>query len=372
MRTMFAVIFSVWCLGMSGQELPYDSIPEDTVYAVVLDKYRYPKVDFVNVWRTPAYYDQLLRWIEREKSIEFYARFYSPTIVSLKSPRTGEVNSYDFKDSVEAASIVVPKGECVRRLMNWYGEDTLATLNQRYHIGDTVYLRQTNYCHQAINAAGYLDFAKYKRDGKFIDVYLQDSWESFKSYSKALFTGFVTMPVFDNQVPTEKVVRDKFGTRYGYYATFAYAGGDIPAYKKAYICDTLYMPVEKCEFFAYAVTPSEHKAITDSIERANQAEVELWNIARRATYNTAKERWGERIADLINQGKVEFGFTPEMVIEAKHLQTGQSYRCYRERTPLGYATVYDFHDGDKFYFINKKLIGIKWQGEPAKYQRRRR
>lgn len=355
---------------MNGQELPYDSIPEDTLYAVMLDQYRYPKVDFKDLYRTPRYYDELLQWVKREKNIEFYARFYTPTIVSLKSPRTGEVNTYDFKDSVEASSIVVPKEECLRRLMDYYGNDTLALYNQRYHVGDSIYLRRDNYMSSAINAAKFKDFSKYKRDGKFIDVFLEDSWLNYKAYSKAIFTGFVTMPVYDNQVPQYKVIRDKFGTRYGYYATFAAYEADVPTIYKKHIGDTLYVPVEKTEFLSFAITPNEHNHIMDSIQRANDEEVEVWNMMMRATYNNAKDKWGKRIADLIHQGKVEFGFTPEMVIEAKHLQTGQAYDVYREHTPLGYATVYEFSDGDKFYFINKKLIGVKWYGKPTKYRRR--
>lgn len=370
MRTLLAILLSLCSLGTNGQELSYDSIPEDTLYAVMLDQYRYPKVDFKDLYRTPRYYDELLRWVKQEKSIEFYARFYTPTIVSLKSPRTGEINTYDFKDSVEVSSIVVPKDECIRRLMNYYGNDTLALYNQRYHVGDTIFLKQNDYQYKSLCFTDHKDFGKYKRDGKFIDTYSEESWQSIATYSSSIFTGFVAMPIYDNQVPQWRIIRDKFGTRYGYYATFAYAGGNITEHKKAYICDTLYVPVEKGEFLSYAVTPSEYKAIMDSLQRANDEEVEVWNMMMRATYNNAKDRWGKRIADLIHQGKVEFGFTPEMVIEAKHLQTGQAYNVYRERTPLGYATMYEFFDGDKFYFINKKLIGVKRYGKPTKYRRR--
>lgn len=368
MRMLLTVVLSVCSLGMNGQDLPSDSIPEDTLYAVILDQYRYPKVDFKDLYRTPRYYDELLRWIKKEKDIEFYARFYSPTIVSLKSPRTGEINTYDFKDSTEASCIVVPREECLRRLMNYYGSDTLALYNQRYHIGDSIYLRRDNYMISAIEAAGFKDFSKYKRDGKFIDVFQENSWLNYNAYTKAIFTGFVTMPAYDAE--PIKIKRDKFGSRYGYYATFAASEDDVPAIYQKYIGDTLYVPVEKAEFLSFAITPSEHKHIMDSIQRANDEEVEVWNMLMRATYNNAKDKWGKRIADLIHQGKVEFGFTPEMVIEAKHLQTGQAYNIYRERTPLGYATVYEFFDGDKFYFINKKLIGVKWYGKPTKYRKR--
>lgn len=339
------------------------------------------------------YYRDLISIIRyQEKNIEFIFKGFVfasdtethlykeelvyPLCMILKGTRTGNEyhiplrveeehrfgRSKDYLSLLQISDIMYLTSQCKANTMNRYAPAFLDEIKKKCQ--DSVYIDWFRPSSSS-NSFGFYDFCRWKDKTDFRDFADDLEWFYGSDYVPCNFVGFELMPIYDS--PAVRIKRDKFGTTYGYYAKFT--SKSKRQSDERYLQDTLYIPVDSV-FMALVHSPNDYAQISAQQERELQERIEFRRIAANANYNYCVERWGKRIADIIQQGNVEFGFTPKMVIEAKHLQTGQAYKCYRERTPLGYATVYDFHDGDKFYFINKKLIGVSWQGEPTKYRKR--
>jgi len=130
--------------------------------------------------------------------------------------------------------------------------------------------------------------------------------------------------------------------------------------------DTLFVEYSE-KLHNYIYLNDEFLAVIKENEEKVKEVIEQQNIMERARYNYAKERWGERIAQKIRQGLVEFGFSPEMCVEARR---NEPRHIEKIMTPLGLATQYDFYlEGLKLYFIEDKLVGIEEKGRQPRYHR---
>ena len=104
------------------------------------------------------------------------------------------------------------------------------------------------------------------------------------------------------------------------------------------------------------------------ISQCRSRDVEMNNQMNQLSntiYKISMDMWGESTAELIRQGDVRFGFSPEMCIMAYY---GSPYQISKMMTKLGTAICYNFYEKEvKLYFIDQQLIGIQFRLEDIKY-----
>lgn len=160
------------------------------------------------------------------------------------------------------------------------------------------------------------------------------------------------------------------GLMFEYYAVFTI--NPSKTYKQPYRrdsvtianADTLFIPYSK-ELFRYIALDDDFQAKMKQHENWEQAQWDQYNRMEAARYQYAKAQWGEHIADKIQHGLLEFGFSSEMCIQARR---EEPYKIDKATTPFGLATRYDFYQSQlKLYFINDQLIGIQTKEQSPLY-----
>lgn len=160
------------------------------------------------------------------------------------------------------------------------------------------------------------------------------------------------------------------GLMFEYYAVFTI--NPSKTYKYAYSrdsitvanADTLFIPYSK-ELYKYIKLNEEFQTLMEQHENWEKAQWDNYNRMETARYRYAIQQWGERAADKIRHGLLEFGFSPEMCVQARR---EEPYKIDKVITPFGLATRYDFYQSKlKLYFINNQLIGIQTKEQSPLY-----
>lgn len=160
------------------------------------------------------------------------------------------------------------------------------------------------------------------------------------------------------------------GLMFEYYAVFTI--NPSKTYKYAYQkdsitttnADTLFIPYSQ-ELYKYITLNDEFQALMKQHENWEQAQWDKYNRMEAARYQYAKEQWGEHVANKIQHGLLEFGFSPEMCVQARR---EEPYKIDKITTPFGLATRYNFYQSQlKLYFINDQLIGIQTKEQSPLY-----
>lgn len=163
---------------------------------------------------------------------------------------------------------------------------------------------------------------------------------------------------------------EKKGLMFEYYAVFTINPSKTYKYASSKDsltianADTLFIPYSK-ELYKYIKLNYEFQALMKQHENWEQVQWNKYNRMEAARYQYAKEQWGERIADKIQHGLLEFGFSSEMCIQARR---EEPYKIDKVTTPFGLATRYDFYQSNmKLYFIDDQLIGIQTKEQSPLY-----
>lgn len=128
--------------------------------------------------------------------------------------------------------------------------------------------------------------------------------------------------------------------------------------------DTLFIPYSN-ELFRYIALDGDFQTKMKQHEDWEKAQWERYNRMEAARYRYAIQQWEERIADKIQHGLLEFGFSPEMCVQARR---EEPYKIDKVTTPFGLATRYNFYQSQlKLYFINDQLIGIQTKEKSPLY-----
>ena len=158
------------------------------------------------------------------------------------------------------------------------------------------------------------------------------------------------------------------GLMFEYYAVFTINPSKTYKYRRDTVtvanADTLFIPYSN-ELFRYIALDDDFQAKMKQHEDWEKAQWERYNRMEAARYQYAKAQWGEHIADKIQHGLLEFGFSSEMCVQARR---EEPYKIDKVTTPFGMATGYDFYQSQlKLYFINDQLIGIQTKEKSPLY-----
>lgn len=128
--------------------------------------------------------------------------------------------------------------------------------------------------------------------------------------------------------------------------------------------DTLFVDYNK-ELYKLILLEDDFQQKFKQHENWEKAQWEKYNRMEAARYRYAIQQWGEKAADKIQHGLLEFGFSPEMCVQARR---EEPYRIDKAMTPFGMATRYDFYQSNlKLYFIDNQLIGIQTKEQSPLY-----
>ena len=154
-----------------------------------------------------------------------------------------------------------------------------------------------------------------------------------------------------------------------YYAIFTvcpdltYRIGSWPICDNS-IADTLFVEYND-NLYKTVMLDDDFQQTFKQHEDWEKAQWDKYNRMETVRYQYAKEQWGEHIADKIQHGLLEFGFSSEMCIQARR---EEPYKIDKVTTPLGLATRYDFYQSKlKLYFIDDQLIGIQTKEQSPLY-----
>lgn len=181
-----------------------------------------------------------------------------------------------------------------------------------------------------------------------------------------------TTRIYGNQYKSEESKRHSNspkGLLYRYYAIFTvcpdltYRIGSWPVCNNS-IADTLFVEYNDV-LYKTVMLDNDFQQKFKQHENWEKAQWNEYNRMEAARYRYAIQQWGERAADKIRHGLLEFGFSPEMCVQARR---EEPYRIDKAMTPFGMATRYDFYQSNlKLYFIDNKLIGIQTRGQSPLY-----
>lgn len=142
-------------------------------------------------------------------------------------------------------------------------------------------------------------------------------------------------------------------------------GWEDKIYRGEDIHDAVLVPFS--EMFINAIrTDKDIEDLASAIKEQEQRDMDEYLRGATVKYEALTRLYGEEIAGIINSGNVRFGFTSQM---CKYALEREPYQLkYEVKTPLGYATEYNFYTQDiKLYFIDDILIGIAWRGRAIEY-----
>lgn len=247
----------------------------------------------------------------------------------------------------------IRKQPCIEKL----NKESSAYINRmRNLIGDTIYIKNPNY----LERIKMLDeYPKYMESELTYSSFIGSELEYIKAVLCSVDLKLITPERNDSN-----------RNHYRYFARIASTKVNPYYNQKGYTNqrDTLFLQLND-DVIKQIMSRAEFKNLENRTKRSLKQESAMFNTMQKASYNYAVQRWGKKIADIVEQGEVRFGFTPEMCKEA---YSREPYSISRVRLPIGYATMYYFHESNtRLYFIQNQLVAIQYPMSDIRYRKLR-